>query len=100
MDLPLVLKSNSTFVTGVEELKQNLYLLLKEPIMSWYQSTKVGSRIALHSSDKNILYDSVKDTLAQINGVEIEAIDIEDIYIKIKLNYNGRKLEEVFKIEN
>ena len=99
MDLPINLDGNSTFVTGVDELKQDLYLLLKEPVKTWYQSCKVGSLIALHSSDVMELKLEVQDTLKQLKGIEVVSVDVEDISVVIRLNYNGRELEEVFELE-
>lgn len=99
MDLPIVLKGNSTFVTGVDEMRQDLYLLLKEPIKTWYQSVMVGSRVALHTSDVTEIKLQVQDTLAQLSGIEVVSVDVigEDA-VTIRLNYNGRQLEEVFEL--
>lgn len=99
MDLPIVLDKNSTFVMGVDELKQDLYLLLKEPIMNWYQSCSVGSHIALHSSDEMELKLNVTDTLKQLKGIEVDSVEVQENMVTIKLNYNGRELEETFEIQ-
>ena len=99
MDFPIKLDGNAKFVTGVDEMKQDLYLLLKEPIKTWYQSCAVGSRIALHSADATELRLEVQDTLKQLKTVEVESVDVQDIYVTIRLNYNGRQLEEVFELE-
>ena len=100
MDFPIVLDKNSTFVTGVDEMRQDLYLLLKEPIKTWYQSCSVGSRIALHSSDIMELKLEVQDTLKQLKGIEVVSVDVtEDFYVQIRINYNGRELEETFELE-
>lgn len=99
MDLPIVLGVSSTFVTGEDELRQDLYLLLKEPIMSWYQSCSVGSRIVLHSSDVMELKLEVQDTLKQLKGIEVVSVDIQGINVTIRLNYNGRIIEDVFALE-
>lgn len=100
MDLPLKLNGNATLVTGVDELKQSLYLILKNPIKTWYQSCSVGSRVALHSSDVMALKLDVQDTLKQLSGVTVVSVVVEDLYITIRLNYNGRELEESFKIND
>lgn len=100
MDLPIRLDKESTFVTGVTELKQDLFLLLKEPIMTWYQSCRTGSYISLHSTDVVELRGAVKDTVSQLKGVEIVSIDITGNNVTLKINYNGRELEEIFELEN
>lgn len=100
MDLPINLTANATFVTGVEELRQDLYLLLKEPIGSWYQSAKTGSRVGLHSSDAEMLRDSVKDTLKQILGIKVDTVQVVGDDVFIRLSYNGRELEEVFNVND
>lgn len=97
MDLPVKLNGNATFVTGVDELRQSIYLVLKEPIRTWYQSCSVGSRVALHTSDVLALKTDVQDTLKQIKGVTVVLVDVRDIYITIKLNYNGRELDYTFE---
>ena len=99
MDVPIVLKGNSMFVTGVDELRQDIYLLLKEPILTWYQSCGTGSRIALHSADSTLLKLQVSDTLKQLKGIEVISVDVQDIYVTIRLNYNGKELEEVFEVQ-
>lgn len=99
MDLPLSLKKDSTFVTGVDELRQDLYLLLKEPIKTWYQSCKTGSRIALHSADMTEIKLGIQDTLKQLKGIEVISVDVDDnSFATIRLNYNGRELEENFEL--
>lgn len=100
MDLPIVLKGDSTFVTGVLELKQDLYLLLKEPIRTWYQSARTGSYIPLHSTDVVELRNAVKDTLAQLKGVEIKSVEVVETNVILRINYNGRELEELFELNN
>ncbi len=96
MDLPIVLKENSTFVNGVLEMQQDLYLLLKEPIKTWYQSARTGSYIPLHSTDAVELRNAVKDTVSQLRGIEIVSIDVVDTNVVLRINYNGRELKETF----
>lgn len=99
MDLPIVLDKNSTFITGVDELRQDLYLLLKEPVGTWYQSCTTGSRIALHSSDIMELKMNVQDTLKQLKNIEVLSVEADNQFVTIRLNYNGRELEENFELE-
>ena len=100
MDLPIILKGNSTFVTGVDELEQNLYLILKEPVKTWYQSARTGSYIALHSTDTVELRNAVKDSVSQLANVELVSVDVYDTNIILHINYNGRELEENFDLNN
>lgn len=100
MDLPIVLNEDSTFVMGVMEMQQDLYLLLKEPIKTWYQSTRTGSYIPLHSTDAVELRNAVKDTVSQLNGVEIISIDIVETNVILRINYNGREIMNKFELEN
>ena len=100
MDLPIVLDKNSTFVTGVMELKQDLFLILKEPIKTWYQSIRTGSFIPLHSTDAVELRNAVKDSVSQLRGVEIKSIDVFETNVILRINYNGRELTENFNFEN
>ena len=100
MDLPIVLDKDSTFVTGVTEIKQDLFLLLKEPIMTWYQSCRTGSYISLHSADVVELRGAVKDTVSQLKSVEIISIDVNETNVKLRINYNGRELTEEFNFED
>lgn len=99
MDFPIVLDKNSTFVTGADELRQDLYLLLKEPMKTWYQSCTTGSRIALHSADVMELKLQVQDTLKQLKSIEVVSVEVQDEFVTIRLNYNGRELEENFELE-
>lgn len=99
MDLPIVLDKNSTFVTGVTEMKQDLFLLLKEPIMTWYQSTRTGSYIPLHSTDAVELRNAVKDSVSQLRGIEIISIDVIETNVILRINYNGREITETFGLE-
>ena len=78
MDLPIVLENNSTFVTGVMEMQQDLYLLLKEPIKTWYQSCRTGSYIPLHSTDAVELRNAVKDSVSQLRGIEIGIVEMTE----------------------
>lgn len=99
MDVPIVLSGNSTFVGGVDELRQDLYLILKEPILTWYQSCSVGSGVMLHASDTTELKMSINDTLKQLKSVSVISINVtEDYNVLIKLNYNGRELEEFVEL--
>ena len=100
MDLPIVLNEDSTFVMGVMEMQQDLYLLLKEPIKTWYQSTRTGSYIPLHSTDAMELRNAVKDTVSQLNGVEIISIDVVETNVILRINYNGREITNKFELEN
>lgn len=100
MDLPIVLENNSTFVTGVMEMQQDLYLLLKEPIKTWYQSCRTGSYIPLHSTDAVELRNAVKDSVSQLRGIEIISIDVVDTNVILRINYNGRELTEKFGLND
>ena len=100
MDLPIVLENNSTFVTGVMEMQQDLYLLLKEPIKTWYQSCRTGSYIPLHSTDTVELRNAVKDSVSQLRGIEIISIDVVDTNVILRINYNGRELAEKFGLND
>ena len=98
MDVPIKLTANSTFITGVDELKQDIFLILKEPIGSWYQSAKTGSYVGLHSSDESMLRESVQDTLMQIKGIKVDSVQVSGDSVLVRINYNGRELEEIFNI--
>lgn len=100
MDLPIVLSDDSTFVSGVMEMQQDLYLLLKEPIMTWYQSCRTGSYIPLHSVDAVELRGAVKDSLSQLSGIEIISIDVVETNVTLRINYNGREITNNFELEN
>ena len=85
-------------------MHQDLYLLLKEPVGSWYQSHRTGSNVVLHSSSIDDLRINVQDTLKQLGGVKVVAVDVVQTdsvtyNALIKLNYNGRELEESFEIK-
>ena len=100
MDLPIVLDGNATFVTGVTEMKQDLYLILKEPIRTWYQSARTGSFINLHSTDTVELRNAVKDSVSQLKGVEIISIDVIEDQVLLRINYNGREIEDTFGLND
>ena len=96
MDLPIVLDKDSTFITGVMEMKQDLFLLLKEPIMTWYQSARTGSYIPLHSTDSIELRNAVKDTVSQLSGIDVKSIEVVETNVILRINYNGREITETF----
>ena len=100
MDLPIVLDANATFVTGVAEMKQDLFLILKEPIRTWYQSARTGSFINLHSTDTVELRNAVKDSVSQLKGIEIVSIDVIEDQVLLRINYNGREIEETFGLND
>ena len=100
MDLPITLNEDSTFVTGVMEMQQDLYLLLKEPIRTWYQSCRTGLYIPLHSTDVVELRNAVKDSVSQIRSIEIISIDVVETNVTLRINYNGREITNNFELEN
>lgn len=101
MDLPILLDKDSSFINGLDELRQNLFLLLKEPIMTWYQSCSVGSRIILHSSssEESELKIQVQDTLKQINNIDVDNISVDGNRVEVLISYNGQKIIEEFDLE-
>lgn len=102
MDFPLKLNANSTWVYGIEELKQNIYALLKDPIGSFMQDVALGAQFSVHASSNLDLEEGIRATLEQIPYIKINSIsaNIEtDSSVDISIEYNKETINFQYNIE-
>lgn len=98
MDLPLNL-SNGYLVSGKDELYQDLTLVLKNAIWSFYSSYRLGSTVSLHTDDTFVLSEQIKSTVQTLKGVSVSNISVnEDFDVYLQLQYNGLFTEFKFNL--
>lgn len=98
MDFPINLGSLS-FVTGQEEFKQCMYILLKEEVGKFLQDFKLGSHIVIHSSDSDLIEENIRKTLEQIPGCVITTIDFtNDEEVELVVKYKDQLIDFKFNI--
>lgn len=82
MDFPQSLESFD-FVSGLEEFKQTLTLLIKNPRGAFMQDYSLGSLVDVHTTDAIALVEGLRATAEQISGVRVDDCSYDeskDIY--------------------
>lgn len=97
MDLPEYLEDGK-FVNSTEEIKQTMSLLLRNSCGRFCQSPILGSRVALHSVDKDEVIEGVRETLAQIPGVVITSCRYVQDEVLVLYRYKGEPNEFIFSV--
>lgn len=101
MDFPEYLESyltNGSFVSSTEELHQTMRLLLLNPIGSFLQDPRLGSRVAIHATDEDAMVEGVISTLEQIKGVTVVNCYKEQDNIHATYQYMGELSKFTFNI--
>lgn len=88
MDLPLQLEQMS-FVDSLEELKQTIYIMLKTNIGEFIQNPTMGSWIDIHSTDEDLVKESIRTTLEQIPGLTTLQVAQTEDYYRVVVRYRG-----------
>lgn len=99
MDFPIKLSSRA-FVSGLSEFKQVVILMLKTYNGGFLQNPTIGSVLSVHETDRDLIDESIRSTLSQINGVSVTSVTISEDYTQaaVSLVYNGKIVNFVFNI--
>jgi len=106
MDFPLQLKTG-VFITGQDEFKQCILILLKEEAGAFLQNFTLGSKVSIHSLDSLMIEEAIRLTLLSIQGCVIEDLTVDDsenVYMTLKykddvVNFNF-KLKDIYDSES
>lgn len=100
MDFPLQLisSSNLEFVYGLDELRNDLYLLLKEVKGSFLQSVSLGTSAVPHVSSELYLESTVRRVCEQLDGVSADYVGMEGEFIVIRIRYKGQVAQFNFSV--
>lgn len=103
MDFPLDLDKlavgqGPVTVLGYEELKQTLWLVLKNVATTFCQSPVLGSYVGIHSEDEEVLLESCIYTIEQLRGLKVKDINKTGEYINITVQYYDRLSKFEFNI--
>lgn len=98
MDFPVNLE-NAGMVSSMEELKQCLWVLLKEEQGQFLQDRTLGSRVKIHSSDNDLIEECIRASVSQIKGVVITNINIIDNNAQLVIKYQDEIVEFQFNVD-
>lgn len=98
MDFPLVLQNK--FASGMDEFKQDITLILKNPIRMFFQSLELGNQASPHSSDEELLDTGIRNTVSQISGVTVEYLNIVGEDIELHLKYRDNIVKFQFSVNS
>lgn len=92
--------SNTEFVYGMDELRNDLYLLLKEVKGSFLQNISLGTEAVPHMVEDIYVESAVLRCCSQIKGVTAQTVTIKDGRLYIKVSYKGDIKEFDFSIQS
>lgn len=81
--------SNLEFTYGYEELKQDIYLLLKTINGSFLQDPKLGTLAVPHTVEQDYLFSMVSRCVEQINGVTCNSVSLVNDRIYLSVTYKN-----------
>lgn len=87
------------FVSEFDEVRQDIYLLLKTHVGEFIQNPKLGSKYVVHTEDQ-VEFDDVQRTLEVLEGLLLEDVKAVDGEIRIKCTYNGDAREYSYIIRD
>ena len=102
MDIPVSLLNDSdlTFVSGYDEFKQSLFLLLRTWYGRFLQSADMGSRVSPHVSDVMLLRTGVSATVEQLHGCRCEEVVVSGDSILVRVSYSGHLADFEFSLSS
>lgn len=92
MDFPIDL-NRGAFITGIDEIKQDIYILLTETAGNFLQSPSLGAKFSVHQEDPSLLEYAIDQTLKVINGITVNLIKVELPDVVINITYKGEDIE-------
>lgn len=100
MDIPIYLPNDSelVYVSGYDEFKQSLYLLLKTAYGRFLQSATIGSRVSVHTSDVTLLRLGIKTTVEQLGSCKCESVEVSGDDVLIRVSYGGSFRDYTFNL--
>lgn len=98
MDISIDLSKG--YISGKEELYQNIALVLKEPIGRFLQSPNMGATFSIHQAEESDLRDAVAKTIAQIDFVSVENVVVNLPNILVDISFKGDVFQYKYTVEN
>lgn len=98
MDLPYNL-TDLTLKTGVDEFRQTLTVLLKNPLGEFHQSNRLGALFDVHqpASDVSML---LRQTIEQLKDVKVENVTVRGEKFHVTVLYKGELVNFEFGLNN
>ena len=81
--------SNLEFVYGSEELRNDLYLLLKTNMGSFLQDKSLGTTAVPHSPEDSYLASAVQKCCEQISGLSCRSVEMVNDVIQVVVVYQN-----------
>lgn len=91
---------NLEFVYGYDELKQDIYLLLKTDYFRFLQSPTLGNRSSVHVADADLLMVNIQRTLSQIKGLSVTDVSRSGDSLYLSVSFMGSVSRFEFTISN
>lgn len=102
LEVPVFLEnagSNLEFVYSMDELRNDLYLLLKTVQGSFLQNIDLGTTAVPHSVEEIYVESAVKRCCEQIDGCSCESVGYRDGFLIVRVIYMGDISEFEFSVE-
>jgi hypothetical protein len=80
----------SSFITGENELKQTITVLLTNYIGSMYQSTTLGAKFSVHDTDITLLEEGIRNTLEELEDLEVNGVQVVGTEVYVSIVYDGK----------
>lgn len=90
--------SNLEFVYGMDELRNDLYLLFKQYYGTFLQSPEIGTPVAPHQLLDEYLESSVRRTVEQLNGCSCEGVERVNDYLLVRVRYRDNITDFTYSI--
>lgn len=90
--------SNLEFVYGMQELKNDLYLLLKTPLGRFLQDLGIGTTAVPHTPEDEFLVSAITRCCEQLNGVTCKGASIIGDRVYLDIFYKGNAAQFDFSI--
>ena len=99
MDFPLKLDTGQ-FLQGMDEYKQDIEIILTEPIRNFMQSTTIGAKFDVHTGDETLIRIGVEESLKEIPGVSVSRIEVQGSKVYVECKYFDDIINFQFNIED
>lgn len=90
--------SNLEFSYSLQELRNDLYLLLKTLLGGFLQDMNLGTTAVPHQIEDIYLESAVSRCCEQIRGCSCEAVNVVDGYLVVRVIYMGRIADFQFSV--
>lgn len=99
MDFPIKLNSGQ-FVNAMPEFKQDIELLLREPIKYFLQSAFLGAKFDIHCGDEQLVETGIRDTVNEMRGAQIVFLEVSLPNVNLGIQYYDEIIKFQFSVKD